>query len=880
MRWSRFFRRRRKDAEVIEEMKSYLAEQIDENLARGMSPTEARRRAYLKLGNPQRVREGLWQQNTLMFLENLLRDFRYAVRTLGRSPGFTLIAVLVMALGIGANVALFTVVRSVLINPLPYRDPGQLYSIYEHDSHSTDPEGGFAPVAGGSFGEWQKTAQGMAEMSLLSPWNQYNVSGDKGNLPEKLDAAPVSANLFETLRVRPFLGRFFTPADDQPGAEATVILTYGFWKRRFNSDVHIVGQKIWLDARPFTIIGVLPSSFSYSGAFAANTIQLWTPAGHELSKFVLETFEDHEFVVVARLKPGVTPASLIQRLNAVQTQIRAAHPSPGVHDAVAGRSMLEDTVHEYKTSLYVLLSATGCVLFIACLNVASLLVARTAARSKELAIRAALGGGRFRLLRERLMESLALSLAGGVLGFALAWVAVQWLIRTRQDMNRVEFIHIDAIVILFTVGAVAVCAIFSGMISAASSGSRRILAGLQESSRGHSAGNARAGLRKILLVLEVGVTVVLLVGAGLLLKSYQRLRNADLGVPIDNVLTMRLSLPEARYKEAEKQVAFFEQLIERVRAVPGVHAAGLVSTAPGQGWGGDRLMGVLEHPWQSKDQAVDMMVRGADPGYFQAIGIPLQRGRIFRSDERLKRDHVVVLSESAAKQAFPNEDPIGKHVRIEMTGELFEVVGVVGNTRYQISEPIKPTLYWPIFGNGYSNATIIVRSAHDVDTLALPIQKIIGQMDPDLPVSGVMTMEESIGKATIGSQFDSILVMAFAVIALILAAAGLYGVLAYLVTQRTSEIGIRIALGAQRKTVLRLVLIDGLRPALVGLVVGLGASAAASRLIRSMLYETQPLDATVFATVAATLLLVAGFACLIPAWRASRLDPMQALRAD
>jgi putative ABC transport system permease protein len=404
---------------------------------------------------------------------------------------------------------------------------------------------------------------------------------------------------------------------------------------------------------------------------------------------------------------------------------------------------------------------------------------------------------------------------------------------------------------------------------------------LQESSRAQSGGRVRTTLRRTLLVLEVGLTVILLVGAGLLLKSYQRLRSNDLGVPVDNVLTLSLSLPEARYKKAVQQVGFFETLIERVRALPGVEAAGLVSRAPGEGYGGDRIFNVVEHPPVRRNQVPDLMVRGAEPGYFAAIRIPLVRGRIFTADERLERAHVIVISQSAAKLLFPNEDPIGKHLKPgdQSAPASYEIVGVVGDTRWRITEPTIPTLYWPIYGNDYTVATIVVR-ARDVDSLALPVQKIVGQLDPDLPVSDVMTLREAIGKSTIDSQFDSILVLSFAVIALVLAAAGLYGVLAYLVTQRTSEIGIRIALGARRPSVLRLVMVDGLRPAVTGLVLGLAGSAGVVRLIRSMLYETSPLDPAVFAAVAATLLAVAALACMLPAWRASRLDPMQALRTE
>jgi len=879
MSWRRFFRRKRSDAELQQEIDAYLQEESAENMARGMSPEDARRQARIKLGNPLVIRETLWKQNTIAVLDNFVRDLRYAVRTLSRARGFAVIAVLVMALGMGVNVALFTVVHRILLEPLPYRDSDQLVTVYERDSHRPGPDP-FMPVAAGSFAEWQRAAAGTAQMAMVSPWQDYSVSDAGGKLPENIDAAWCSWNFFPVLGIEPALGRGFTPDDDRPNAQATVILTHSLWARRYDSDPTIVGKTIWLNAKPYTIIGVLPASFAYSGAFGGNTLQVWTTVGHEAPPSLLSAVDDHEFLVVARLLPHTTLSRLVDQLAAVQKQIEATHPLPAVHDGVIGRSMLDDAVENYKTPLYALLAASGCVLLIACMNVANLMVARTAARGKDLAVRRALGGSRSRLISERLTESILLSAAGGVGGLLLASGAIQWLVHTRHDMHRIEALQIDGTVAAFTAGVIVMCASFAGLISGIGFGNRDILASLQEGSRMHSGGRSHGGLRRVLLVVEIGLTVVLLIGAGLLLKSYQRLRTTDIGVPADNVLTMHISLPTVRYKEPFQQVAFFEQLIERVRALPRVEAAGLVTTAPGEGWGGDRTMEVVEHPPVSKDDAVDIHVRGAEPGYFAAIHIPLLRGRIFRTDERLSRASVVVISQLAAEKLFPGEDPMGKHIRATNTNQVYEVVGVVGDTRWHIAAAIKPTLYWPIYGNDYSVTTIVVRSANNVESLAVPVQRIIGELDPTLPVSNVMTLQQAIGLSTIDSEFDSTLVLVFAVIALVLVASGLYGVLSYLLTQRTNEIGIRIALGAQPTQLLRLVLIDGLRPALFGLVIGLTASAATVRMIRSMLYETQPLDPAVFVMVSLALLFVACGACLVPAWGASRLDPVRALRTE
>jgi len=861
------------------ELEFHLERQIAENRAAGMSADQARFVALRAFGNPALVREQTRESWSWTSLESFGHDVRYGVRTLRRAPGFAWMAIVVLALGIGANVALFAVVRSVLLKPLPYKDSDQLVTLYEADSHHKGAHRNL-PVDFGSFSIWQSTARQHADLTVVSPFQDYNVSAEGGRLPEKIRAAWSTWDFLPVLGIQPALGRSFTAQDDRPDAAATVMLAHGFWMRRYNGDPAIVGKTIWLDAKPYTVIGVLPAAFIFSSAFGGNTVQVWTPVRHEAPPWLLTTFEDHEFLVVGRLRPGTTLTMLVGELDALQKQIQRSHARPTVHDGAAGHSTLDDAVETYKTPLYALLAATGCVLLIACMNVASLLVARAAARSKDQAIRSALGGGRLRLMRERLVESLLLSGFGGALGLLLAWGALQWLVHARGDMNRVETIQIDGVVAAFTAGIIALCALFAGLIAALSSTRKDVLSALQESSRAHSGGKARAQLRRFLLALQVGLTVVLLVGAGLLLKSYQRLRSSDLGVPVDNVLTMQLSLPGVRYKEPAQQAAFFEHLIERVRAVPGVQRAGLVSTAPGEGWNGDQTMTVVEHPPLTMTETPDIAVRGADPGYFAAIQLPLLRGRIFTRDERLERANVVVLSQLAARALFRDEDPLGKHIKSTTGGGAYEVIGVVGDTLWSVSEPAMPTLYWPIYGNSYTFATIVLRSERNVEALALPVQKIVGAMDSDLPVSDVMTLRQAIGKSTVDSQFDSLLVLSFAAIALVLAATGLYGVLAYLVTQRTSEIGIRIALGAPRETVMRLILVDGLRPALFGLLVGLAASVGVVRQIQSMLYETKPLDPAVFGAVTALLLLVALLACMAPAWRASRLDPIQALRTE
>jgi predicted permease len=651
LRLRALFHRNRLDSELDEELRDHVDRQIEFNLAGGMSPEEARLIALRKLGNAALLRDqtrAMWNWNGL---EQFIHDLRIGIRTLRRTPGFSLTAILVMALGIGANVALFTVVRSVLLKPLPYSDPGRLALVYEADVHGQHPAP-WLPVDAGSFWVWQRSMKSLAQMALVSPFQEYNVSGEGGKLPEVVEAAWCTNNFFSLLGVQPMLGRSFTPNDDKPGAPPAAMITANFWKRRYASDPAIVGKTIWLDARPYTIIGVLPPTFVYSGAFGGAADQIWTPVRHEASASLLHTYGDHEFLAIARLAPGVSLPTLAASVDALQKQIESAHPEPAVHPGAIGRTMLDDAVQNYKTPLYALLGATGCVLLIACMNFAGLLVARAASRSKEFAIRVALGGGRMRLIRGRMIESLLLSAAGAALGLLLAWAALEWLIHARPDMNRVEAIRFDGVAAAFTLAVIVLCALFSGIISALSSGRGNVLAGLQESSRAHSGGRSRALLRRLLLTAEVGLTVVLLVGAGLLLKSFHHLRSSDLGVPVDNVLTLHFGLPGTRYKQDEQKFAFFDQLLARVRALPGVSSAGLVSAAPGEGWNGDDLMSIVEHPPLGKGQGLDFMLRGADPGYFSAIGLPILKGRTFNQDERGKRANVVQSMKVAYGQSL------------------------------------------------------------------------------------------------------------------------------------------------------------------------------------------------------------------------------------
>jgi predicted permease len=869
-----------RDRDLGEELESVVQMHTDENLRSGMTREEARRRALIEVGGVEQVRQATRDGRSFPWLEGVARDANYAMRALRRTPGFSVVAILVMAIGIGASVALFTVVRSVLLRPLPFPQSDRLVALYSQDDRSKpDLENN---VASGDFYDWQKASHGYEQMAIWR-WTGYNMSASGGELPEFLNAGTCSWNLFATLGVSPAVGRSFTRDDDHLGAASTVILSWNFFERRFNGDPGILGKTIRLNGRIYTIIGVLPAWFQHPDP----KIQLWVPWQIGESPDAILSHYIHIGHVVARLSASSSGAAALQEISAVEyglyTRLRGSGP---MEQGVIAKPLLEDIVGDVKSPLCVLLAAVVCLLLIACLNLSNLLVARSATRRREMAIRSALGSRRLSLIRQQLTESLLICLLGGALGLLLSMGATQWLIRHWTELPRGYDVHPDALALGFSLGITLVAGVLAGLLPAISSTSGAILSALQEGSRGIGGGAKRASLRKILLTAEVALTVVLLITAGLLFKSFLRLRTDDLGCTTKNVLTMTYFLRGDQYSKPEQIVGFDTQLLERVRHLPGVEAAGLTNVVPGDGYYGDHEVWIPEHPAEAPEEHRFAAYRTADPGYFSAMEIPLIRGRFFSDDERFEHDKFVIVNQELVRQYLPGEDPIGKHLRVKWRtpqGENYEIIGVVANTSYQLGKRARPMMWFPILagipGNS-GDSVLVVRSRRDVTPLATPIQTLIASLDANLPVKNVLTMEQIVGRSTANSSFSATLVLSFAGFSLLLAAIGLYGVLAYLVTQRTGEIGIRMALGAKRERVLRLILIDGLRPALLGLVIGIAASLAVTRLISSVLYGTSPLDPSVFLSVVATLLISATGACLLPAWRAAQVDPMCALRAE
>lgn len=875
------FRRDSETARLGEELQFHLEQQVRENIAAGATPEEAHKAALRSFGNPTLLREQARATWSWHWLEVSARDLRYGTRRLLRSPGFACIAILVMALGIGAATSLFTMVRSVLLKPLPFRDPDRLVTVYEHFRGNTSGDG-LNLVSPADFRDWRAQTHGFEDMGAWRP-TDFNLSGEHSELPEVIEGAGFSFSLLTVLGVEPVIGRNFTAQEDEPDANHVALLTWSLYQRRFGGNPSILGRQIHLNSDPWTIIGVLPSCCVYPDARS----QIIVPWGQTYTPEQFSHHDMHQTHVVARMRPGASAVAAVKEIGALQYQLHLQHASEPVAEEVRWRPMIDDVVQDVKKPLLVLLSAVGCMLLIACLNVSNLLVARSAARRKEVAVRGALGGSRLALIREQMTESLLICMAGGTLGLLLSIAVTHWFATHWSDLPRAETVHIDGTVFLFSASMIVFCALFAGLLPAISSTGAGVLAALQESSRSIGGSVARATLRRTLLVAEIALTVILLVTAGLLFKSFLHLRTTDLGCATDHTLTMKYTLPRKQYDTPAKISAFHESLLERVRRVPGIRAAALVSTPPGEGRENDAIFTIPGHPIAAGSLVQnDAMYYSIDPAYFSAMQIPLIHGRVFSEQERLDRYHYIVVNKKFADQYFPGDTVIGRHISMIWANPLpesFEIIGVVGDTLYEVARPVMATVYFPIFAGlpmTTDSATLVVRTFTDPLNFAVPVQQQFAAIDPSLPVSAVLTMQQILGRSTASANLSATLLLAFAILSLLLAAIGLYGVLSYLVTQRITEIGIRIALGAQRREVLRLVLFDGLKPVFIGLLLGISGGLAAGAIIRSQLFGTSPYDPLVFVSMVFSLLLTAVIACAVPAIRASRIDPMQALRAE
>jgi putative ABC transport system permease protein len=805
-------------------------------------------------------------------MDYLKQDLHYAVRRLFKSPGFTLVAVLTLALGIGANSAIFSVVNGVLLKPLPFPESDRLVGLF----HVT--EGRRVVMSGPNFTDVVHAATTLENAAAISTGRTI-LTGE--GEPARLQTADVSASLFNVLRVKPELGRTFSADENTPGKSNLVILSHALWEQRFGSDPKVVGRMIKLDGVSKEVIGVMPRGFDYPDGR-----QAWMPIEYD-ENFVTKQRGAWFLETVARLKPGITPQQAAAEVETIGKNLARQYPDADSEIGMTAFPLLEALVGDIRRAVLILLGAVAFVLLIACTNVANLLLARAAAREIEMAVRTALGAGRGRLVRQLLTESVLLSLFGAGIGLLLAVWGVELLTSMKpQGIPRLDNVRIDGTVILFTIGIGVVTGILFGLVPAFTT-TRGLSASLKEGGRGAVTSRAGSRLRAALVVAELALAVMLLAGAGLLMRSFVKLQAVDPGFRPEQALTFELSLPDARYAEDPARIAFFDQLLPRLRALPGVRSAAAVMGLPLSGLDFIISFEVEGRPPVPPAQRPAMQVRVATPEYFGTIGVPIRRGRGFTADDRLGTQKVVVITEAAARQFFPGEDPIGKTIKLgwghgpgkPRAGGM--VVGIIGDVKDSgLDEANPPQIYMPLRQWPVSFMAVVMKTAVPPTSLAEAARSQVLAIDPNLPVSNLNTLDAIVAKSISQQRFYMLLLSIFASVALILAAIGIFGVLSYAVSQRTREIGIRMALGAQGGSVVGLIVSQAMLLVVSGVIAGTVLALFLSQTMTRMLFSITPTDPTTFAAVALVLGMVALLASYLPARRATRVDPIVALRAE
>jgi predicted permease len=808
-------------------------------------------------------------------MTTFLQDLRYALRMLMKSPGFTAVAMVTLALGIGANTAIFSVVNAVLLRPLPYPESNRLVFLGEWSEQVPEMS-----ISMANFNDWR--AQNKVFESMV-PYQGDNVVLTGRGEPERVRLRRITGGLFPTLRVKPILGREMTFEDDRVGAAPVALLSEGFWERRFGKDPSIVGQKIILDGEPFTIIGILPGQLHGSWKKTEVFTSLWRledQLGGEKNRG-----EHPGIYAYARLKPGISMDQARGEMKGIAQHLDELHPDTNGKNSVALQPLLDAIVEDVRPSLLVLTGAVGFVLLIACANIANLLLARATERYRELAVRVALGATRGRLVRQMLTESVLLSLGGGILGLLLAvWITSALVQATPAGVPRLDEVSADRWVLCFTLGLSVATGIVFGIFPALQASRADVQVALQEGGRSGTADSRRSRLRDVLVAAEVAISLVLLVGGGLMTKSLLRVLQADSGINPSNVLTARFSMPETKYNDDAKQRAFVSQLVAKVQALPGVEAAGFKSPLLG-GWQSGYLIEGRPAPPPGQDESTDM--GRVTPDAMRAMGMRLLRGRFFDNHDSEKSQKVCIVDETFAKQNFPKEEALGK--RIAFGGAVepgkqrdwMTVVGVVARVKnYGVDQASRVEMYIPNAQRPGSEGTIMVRSPGDPAALTSGIRDALRSLDPDVPFYEVRPLKDIVNDNNAPRRLSVVLIGSFAVLALLLAGVGVYGVMAYVVTQRRNEIGVRMALGANQTNILQMVLRQGLRLALVGVAIGLIGALALTRVISGLLFQVSALDGETFALGATVLSLIVVLACYLPARRATRVDPLVALRYE
>ncbi len=810
------------------------------------------------------------------------RDLRFALRRLIRAPGFSIAAVICLALGIGANTAIFSVVNAVLLRSLPYRDAGQLVMLWEHNRRGDRPHNVVSPA---NFLDWQSQSNSFQEMAAFYD-TAFNLTGE-GN-PEEIPAQVTSGNLLTLLGMEAALGRVYTKEEAEPGRDDVCVISHGLWQRRFGGAADVVGKKVSLNGQSVTILGVMPQGFKWfikEGSRSGKSADMWTPTKFEPMLATGSKGRGRFTTVAGRLKPGVMHEQAQAEMSTIAARLEQQHPEVNTGWGINLVPVHEQLAGEIKTALYVLLGAVGFVLLIACANVANLMLARAASRQSEFAIRTALGAGRWRVVRQLLTESVLLSVIGGALGLLIALWGVDALIAiSPPNLLGTEKIGLSLTVLGFTFLVSLLTGVIFGLVPAFEATRVNLNESLKETGKSNMSSRRRRRLSSVFVVAQVALALVLLIGSTLMIKSFLQLQAVDPGFKTDNLLTLRVSLPAAKYPEDSQTVAFFREALERLKSLPDVRSVGAVQALPFGGNLGARTSFTIEGrpaPAPGEENSTD--VRVTDENYFQTINIPVLSGRTFTEQEAREDRRVIVINEAMARQYFAGENPIGRHLRVEMMDDPppTEVIGVVADAKYKtLEDPAYPMVYWPHPHLVYSDMTLVMRTNGDPLNVAAAARREIQAIDPDQPVADVRTMRSWMDELTARSRFGTLLLTIFAGLALALAAIGIYGVMSYSVTQRTHELGIRIALGAQARDVLKLILGRGLALTLVGIAIGLVASFALTRVLSSLLYGVSATDPVTFGGLSLLLTGVALLACYIPTRRAMKVDPMVALRNE
>ncbi len=871
-------RRERMLEELDRDIRAHIEIETRDNIERGMTPDEAHYAALRKFGNVTRVQEEAREVWSLVWLEQMWQDVRYAARMLRKSPGFTAVAVLTLALGIGANTAIFSVVYAVLLRPLPYVDPGQLVVIFQAKPQDQVPFTGINYV---NFAECRAQSHAFAEMAANQA-HQLTLTGV--GEPSVLTTMVVTPEIFSLLEAQALLGRTFVPEDGKRGAAPVVILSENLWRSQFGADPNLVGRSISLDKRLFTVVGIMPAGF-HSLLLTARE-DIWIPLAQDpLFGPWMSRFSGHWLRVIGRLKPGVSLAQAQSEMNAMSAALAEEDPADNAGWQIHLVPLQENIVGESRPALLVLLAAVGLVLLIACVNIANLLLSRASSRAREIALRIALGAGRKRIVRQLLTESAVLGLLGGMAGIVLAYWGVHGLSSLLPaDLPRAQTIRVDGWVLGFALLLSFVASFIFGLAPSFFAADSSLQRGLKESAgrSGESGGQRRA--RGFLAVAEIALAMVLLVAAGLLLRSFSMLTSVNPGFNAEYVVKADISLPQFQYSTPQQWTAFSNALLERIQAEPGLQDSAMVVPLPLDEGNVNLAFQIAGNPPLPPGVSVTADFSSVSPDYFHVMEIPLLRGRVFNEHDSIGTPKVTVISETLARQFFPNEDPLGKQLIFGFPpdGDVArEIVGVVGDVRdTSLSEMPGPMMYVPFAQAPFWGGQLVVRSTLSSSSVAASIRKVTHDIDKDLPVTDIATLPETLDASVAQPRFRTLLIGLFGLIALLLAAVGIFGVISYSVSRRTHEIGIRVALGATPANVLQLILGESAKLVLFGLGLGIPAALALTRFLASLLFEVHPADPLTFIGVAILLTMVALIACYVPARRAMRVDPMVALRYE